>query len=331
MSVEAIRQVAAFAQRYAPALVPELLPEGRRQGGEWWSRNPNRADRHLGSFSVSLKDGRWNDFASGDRGGDLVSLAAFVLGSSQTDAAIWLARRLGLDLPELEGRPGATDADLQRQLQNATRESEARTLEHVRQMRERQEAAAEKAQRLWRDARRADPGHGYLRLKRLAPMALRQRGSEVLVPLFLDGALVNLQMISPDGGKRFLSGGRVKGAYAAIGRRENAAQLYIVEGYATGATLHQHTGQPVACAMNAGNLLPVATALRERYGQTFELVIAGDDDRQTEGNPGRTAAEDAARATSALVTFPDWPAGAPLELSDFNDLAVWRAAHEEAR
>lgn len=331
MSVEAIRQVAAFALRYAPALVPELLPEGRRQGGEWWSRNPNRADRHLGSFSVSLRDGRWNDFASGDRGGDLVSLAAFVLGSSQTDAAIWLARRLGLDLPELEGRPGATDADLQRQLQNATRESEARTLEHVRQMQERQQAATEKAQRLWRDARRADPEHGYLRLKGLAPMALRQQGSELLVPLFLGGALINLQMIASDGTKRFLPGGRVKGAYAAIGRRENAAQLYICEGYATGATLHQHTGQPVACAMNAGNLLPVATALRERYGQTFELVIAGDDDRQTDGNPGRSAAEDAARATGALVTFPDWPADAPLELSDLNDLAVWRAAHEEAR
>ncbi len=331
MSVEAIRQVAAFSLRYALTLVPELLPEGRRQGGEWWSRNPNRADRNLGSFSVSLKDGRWNDFASGDRGGDLVSLAAFVLGSSQTDAAIWLARRLGLDLPELEGRPGATDADLQRQLQNATRESEARTLEHVRQMRERQQAATEKTQRLWRDARRADPDHGYLRLKRLAPMSLRQRGSELLVPLFLDGALINLQMISPDGGKRFLPGGRVKWAYAAIGRRENATQLYICEGYATGATLHQYTDQPVACAMNAGNLLPVATALRERYGQTFELVIAGDDDHQTEGNPGRTAAEDAARAIGALVTFPYWPAGAPLELSDFNDLAVWRAVHEEAR
>ncbi|KUM42491.1 toprim domain-containing protein [Pseudomonas sp. EpS/L25] len=328
MSVEAIRLVASFSVRFAPSLVPELLPEGRRQGGEWWSRNPTRADRNLGSFSVSLKDGRWNDFSSGDRGGDLVSLAAFVLGSSQTDAAIWIARRLGLDLPELEGRPGATDADLQRQLQNATRESEARTLEHVRQMQERQQAAAEKAQCLWRDARRADPEHGYLRLKRLAPMALHQRGSELLVPLFLNGALINLQMITPDGGKRFLSGGRVKGAYAAIGRRENASQLYICEGYATGATLHQHTGQPVACAMNAGNLLPVATALRERYGQTFELVIAGDDDRQTDGNPGRTAANAAALANGAKVVFPDWPEGAPDHLSDFNDLAVWSARHE---
>jgi putative DNA primase/helicase len=195
-------------------------------------------------------------------------------------------------------------------------------------MQERQQAAAEKAQRLWRDARRADPDHGYLRLKRLAPMALRQRGSELLVPLFLDGALVNLQMITPDGGKRFLSGGRVKGAYAAIGRRENASQLYICEGWATGATLHQHTGQPVAAAMNAGNLLPVATALRERYGQTFELVIAGDDDRQTEGNPGRTAANAAALASGAKVVFPDWPEGALDHLSDFNDLAVWSARHE---
>jgi len=328
MSVEAIRQVAAFALRYAAALVPELLPEGRRQGSEWWSRNPARADRHLGSFSVSLKDGRWHDFASGDRGGDLVSLAAFVMSVSQTDAAIWLARRLGLDLPELEGRPGATDADLQRQLQNATRESEARTLEHVRQVQERQQAAAERAQRLWRDARRASPEHSYLQRKGLRPLALRQRGSELLVPMFLDGVLANLQMIAPDGAKRFLAGGRVKGAYAAIGRRESATRLYVCEGWATGATLHQHTGCPVACAMNAGNLLPVATDLRERYGQAFDLVIAGDDDRQTEGNPGRTAANAAALAAGANVVFPDWPDGAPDHLSDFNDLAVWSVRHE---
>ncbi|MDT4822672.1 hypothetical protein FQZ97_558790 [compost metagenome] len=79
--------------------------------------------------------------------------------------------------------------------------------------------------------------------------------------------------------------------------------------------------------MNAGNLEPVARALRTKYGELIELVIAGDDDRQTEGNPGRTAATAAALAVAGLVTFPDWPPGAPPHLSDFNDLANWRAAH----
>ncbi|MDT4886802.1 hypothetical protein FQZ97_1231960 [compost metagenome] len=101
----------------------------------------------------------------------------------------------------------------------------------------------------------------------------------------------------------------------------------MCEGWATGATLHESTGQPVACAMNAGNLKPVALALRAKYGDQVELVIAGDDDRQTPGNPGRTSGMAAALAAGALITFPDWPASAPQSLTDFNDLAIWRAAH----
>ncbi|MCY1549695.1 hypothetical protein D9M68_858770 [compost metagenome] len=79
--------------------------------------------------------------------------------------------------------------------------------------------------------------------------------------------------------------------------------------------------------MNAGNLKAVALALRAKYGDLIDLVIAGDDDRQTEGNPGRTSAIAAAIAVDGLVVFPEWPADAPPHLSDFNDLANWRAAH----
>ncbi|MCY1360601.1 Toprim domain protein [compost metagenome] len=118
------------------------------------------------------------------------------------------------------------------------------------------------------------------------------------------------------------------GAYSPLGCIEPGRQLYVCEGWATAATLHQHSGCAVAAAMNAGNLKSVALALRAKYGELIELVIAGDDDRQTEGNPGRTAATAAALAVGGLVTFPEWPPGAPLNLSDFNDLADWRAAHE---
>ncbi|WP_372372716.1 toprim domain-containing protein, partial [Vreelandella venusta] len=93
-------------------------------------------------------------------------------------------------------------------------------------------------------------------------------------------------------------------------------------GWATGATIHAHTREPVACAMHAGNLEPVARALCERYGH-LEMVIAGDDDRATPGNPGRHAANAAALAVGALVLFPAWPKEAPHSLTDFNDLACW--------
>jgi hypothetical protein len=76
--------------------VPALLPDGRREGREWVARNPRRADRSPGSFKVNLATGRWSDFATGDKGGDLISLAAYVAGCSQSDAAARLADALGL-------------------------------------------------------------------------------------------------------------------------------------------------------------------------------------------------------------------------------------------
>lgn len=195
------------------------------------------------------------------------------------------------------------------------------------QQQQRQQRAADSAARLWHEARRANPAHSYLTRKRIQPHGLRQLGEVLLVPLCADGRLVNIQRIEPDGAKRFLFGGQVRGAYAALGRIEPGSRLHIVEGWATGATVHEQTGAPVACAMNAGNLQPVALALRARY-ERQQIIIAGDDDRMTEGNPGRRAAMAAAVAVGAEVSFPEWPEGAPLALTDFNDLAVWSADHE---
>ncbi|KFJ92614.1 topoisomerase [Pseudomonas sp. 1-7] len=200
-------------------------------------------------------------------------------------------------------------------------------IEQARRQREaeqhqRQQAAAEYAARLWRDARRADPGHPYLAAKGCRPHTLRQRGDVLLVPLYHGGELVNLQRIGADGDKRFLSGGRVKGCYSPLGIITADQPLFLAEGWATGATLHAETGHPVACAMNAGNLKPVALALRAKHPGA-QIIIAGDDDRQTEGNPGRTAANAAAVAVGGQVVFPEWPDDAPPNLSDYNDLRQW--------
>ncbi|WP_349618077.1 toprim domain-containing protein [Azotobacter salinestris] len=221
-----------------------------------------------------------------------------------------------------------TPADPLEGLLIAQRIEQARRQREAEQHRRQQEAAI-KAQRLWSSARPANPEHPYLARKRVKPHALRQRGDVLLVPLYRDGALVNLQRIHPDGDKRFLPGGLVKGCYSPIGQRAPGQKLYLCEGWATGATIHEHTGAAVACAMNAGNLLAVGQHLRRRYPDAVPIV-AGDDDRQTEaegkGNPGRTAANAAAVALGCDVVFPSWPAGAPLHLTDFNDLCQWQEA-----
>ena len=241
----------------------------------------------------------------------LDGIASGAFGSWKTNGSSVWSSRAPVDHREAE--------QVRQRIEQARRQREAE--QQLRQLK-----AANVARRWWRDARRADPGHPYLIAKGVRPHGLRQHGDELLVPLYADGVLANLQRIAPDGGKRFLFGGRIKGTCSPLGRITPGKPLCICEGWATGATLHEN-GYTVACAMNAGNLKPVALALRADYSST-EIIIAGDDDRLIDGNPGRTAANAAAVAVGGLVTFPEWPVDAPETLTDFNDLAAWsRHAH----
>lgn len=89
--------VNAAALASLPALCARWFPDGRRRGDEWVARNPKRADRRPGSFSINLATGRWADFALPDaRGGDPVSLVAYLTGSGQAEAAARLAAMLGV-------------------------------------------------------------------------------------------------------------------------------------------------------------------------------------------------------------------------------------------
>ena len=91
------RAVASGALRHVDAIVARWLPEGRRAGAEWISLNPTRPDDRRGSFKVNLKTGKWSDFATGDRGGDLVSLGAYLFRLSQVEAAKRVAAMIGVD------------------------------------------------------------------------------------------------------------------------------------------------------------------------------------------------------------------------------------------
>jgi hypothetical protein len=79
-----------------PDILHRWLPDGRMEGGEYVARNPTRADRKLGSFKINMASGRWADFATGSRGGDPVSLAAYLAGCGQAEAARELAAMLGM-------------------------------------------------------------------------------------------------------------------------------------------------------------------------------------------------------------------------------------------
>ncbi len=155
----------------------------------------------------------------------------------------------------------------------------------------------------------------------------------LLVPMSdAAGELQNLQRIAPerpaDGGpeKRFIPGGRKSGLWHVVGQAEGAPVLLLAEGYATAASMHQATRRPLVVCFDAGNLVHVAKALRERW-PALPLLLCADDDSDTQArtgkNPGRDKATQAARAAglaqglAAVVLPARLPAGG----SDFNDLA----------
>ena len=72
------------------------LDGGKREGREYLPVNPKRNDHKPGSLSINRETGVWSDFATGDKGGDLVSLVAYVRGCKQGEAARELAGFLGL-------------------------------------------------------------------------------------------------------------------------------------------------------------------------------------------------------------------------------------------
>lgn len=173
---------------------------------------------------------------------------------------------------------------------------------------------------LWQGAKEADPAHPYLAKKQIPPVGgIRQIEGKLLVPMLLGnsagGVFTSLQFIQPDGFKPFKKGGKVKGCWfhiPGVGDR-----VYIVEGYATGASVHLATGASVYVAFNAGNLYEVASYVVKAH-PAAQVVIAGDDDAHGATNTGRTKAQEVAQALGIICRFPIFQNGE--KLTDFNDL-----------
>lgn len=201
---------------------------------------------------------------------------------------------------------------------------EAETLRKA-ETRAKQEAAAKQAQALWKAAISADPTHGYLAAKALAPFGIRQSGAALLVPMF-DPAfgLWNLQRIAPDGSKRFLPGGRTDGlfwchAMHLVDGKLSPRPLVIGEGFATLAAIHEATGYAVAAAMSARNLEPVARAMRGLF-PARQIVIAADNDCHLAENIGVRAAQTAAESICGLLAVPQPETSSCASGVDFADL-----------
>jgi putative DNA primase/helicase len=171
--------------------------------------------------------------------------------------------------------------------------------------------AAARAEKIWSGLPESGASD-YLQRKKVRAYGLKfSRGSIVVPVRDMDGRLRGLQFIKPDGGKKFLTGTEKRVHFHVINdmmpqAEQGSADIYIAEGYATGATVHLAMGAVVFVAFDAGNLQPVAEVVRRKY-QSARIIIAADNDAATKGNPGLTQAHAAAAAVNGMVVFPTWP------------------------
>lgn len=217
---------------------------------------------------------------------------------------------------------------------------EQRKKQLEQQLHTERKARIERAQETWEQAihNATTKRHtSYLERKQVNAYGIKYRVDyqgvpTIVIPLCnVDGDLQAIQCIQEDGTKRIY--GAKKGNFHVIGVIETDGRIFIAEGYATAASIHQATNSAVVVAFDCGNLKSVVHNLREKYPQA-RLIIAADDDRETPGNPGKTKAEEAAKAYLCDVITPVFPGDFVLpaneRLTDFNDLHVHFGIHAAA-
>ena len=164
------------------------------------------------------------------------------------------------------------------------RMTEARALRDAERAKQ-HETAADTVETIWSGCMAASPEHPYLKRKNINPTGARVTGDgRLVVPLFdSEGVLSSLQYIDSEGGKLYQTGGATGGCFWQLGTTDEPGVIYMAEGFATAATIHQATGRPCVIAYSASNLVPVLGALRAQHDPKQEIVIVADFDKSGVG------------------------------------------------
>ncbi len=272
---------------------------------------------------------------------------------------IWRGNEDGYTKLELRKENALPLSAEEKAAQREAQKEQERKLAQVRKAEAKRAAAW--AESVWNKSPRCTV-HPYLTAKQIQPHSVRSVPADVaeivladidesnfyrlksaagalIVPLHnANGDVQGLQFVyEKDHPRR----AKIKSGYLAIrygdgwhvrldrgGCRRNGT-LLIAEGYATAASLREATGQNVAYAFSANNLIKAGKELAAKYPQ-LKLLFCADDDYLTDGNPG---CQEAAKACAALENSswikPEFPKNSDgtdaqngKKLTDFNDLLV---------
>lgn len=171
----------------------------------------------------------------------------------------------------------------------------------------------------------ASAEHPYLQRKHVQPHGIKvDRAGRLVVPIInQSGEIISHQTIDGDGTKRYLKGGKVDGGFFEL--RGSRQVVFVGEGFATCASVHEATGYTVFVAFDCGNLSKVAKVVKDMFPGS-KIIMAADNDQFTDGNPGLKHAHEAANLVRGEFVYPTFLetevlAGKP---TDFNDLHVLR-------
>ena len=273
-------------------------------------------------------DGRLHRFSSGDKRGDKSGwYVAYIDGVPAGSFGCW--RTLG------EGAV-AWRADIGRALSYeeerafAARQAEAKRVRDTENARAKAEGAA-RAKERWESASTECMAHPYIQRKglKINPGWRMTADGRLVSPMIVDGQIVGTQSIGPDGEKKFDYGSTSGGAWWLIGGNVHGAtgRVYVAEGVATAASIHEATGNPVVVSYSAGNM-PAAAKILRAIAPACEIVVVGDYDAGEDGGVGARRAREAAQAVGGVaVVMPPWPMGGVgpngSNKVDANDYAVY--------
>jgi phage/plasmid primase-like uncharacterized protein/KaiC/GvpD/RAD55 family RecA-like ATPase len=205
------------------------------------------------------------------------------------------------------------------EMAHARRINESKVLREAAQERQ-HKVASETVDKIWLSGVAAHPDHPYLKRKGIQTHGLRTTGDgRLMVPLYdQDGTLSTLQYIDEEGGKLYHPGGQTGGKFWMLGTTDEPGTIFIAEGFATAATIHETTDRPVVIAYSASNLVPVTGTIRQIYGATQDIVVVADNDKS---GVGQRYAEQSSAKYGARMVMPPNEGDANDYVQSGNDLA----------
>jgi phage/plasmid primase-like uncharacterized protein len=290
--------LARLAIPHARAILEAWMPGGKFVGREYLCATIKGGAGT--SCSTNINTGVGGDFATDVAWGDLIALISKADTIPPHEAAAKIAKFIGADLTKpLPALPSVATVSPE----------------------EKYQAGREAARRMLDEGVPCPADFPYLVRKGVKPangVKFHQATGNMLVPLYDEhGALWSVQRISADGTKKINDGGRLSGNFFTFQwptTNEEITVVYLAEGYATAATVHELTGRPAVMGISSGNMPAVAEALSRLY-PAATLICAGDAD-----DAGRKAvAKVQEKAPRFKAVFP------PKEGDDWNDFGTKNA------